>query len=89
MTVLLTGGTGYIGSHTATALSEAGHEVILLDNFCNSHRVILERLEKIVGKSVPCIEGDVRDTALVKRTLQEYGVEVVIHLQDSRPLASQ
>ena len=80
MTVLLTGGTGYIGSHTATALSEAGHEVILLDNFCNSHRVILERLEKIVGKSVPCIEGDVRDTALVKRTLQEYGVEVVIHL---------
>ena len=80
MKVLLTGGTGYIGSHTATALSEAGHEVILLDNFCNSHRAILERLEKIVGKSVPCIEGDVRDTALVKWTLQEYGVEVVIHL---------
>jgi UDP-glucose 4-epimerase len=80
LNVLLTGGAGYIGSHTATGLLEAGYDVVLLDNFCNSHRAILERIEKIVGKSVQCIDGDVRDTALVKKALQEYGVEVVIHL---------
>ena len=79
MNILLTGGTGYIGSHTAVALSEAGHEVVLLDNFCNSSPSVLERLQKILGKSLPCVECDVRDTALVVKILQDYKVDAVIH----------
>jgi UDP-glucose 4-epimerase len=50
MNILLAGGAGYIGSHNAVVLSQAGHEVVLLDNFCNSRKSVLERLEKILGK---------------------------------------
>jgi UDP-glucose 4-epimerase len=77
--ILLTGGAGYIGSHTAVVLSQAGHEVVLLDNFCNSRKSVLERLQKILGKALLCIEGDVRDTALVAKTLQDYKIDAVIH----------
>jgi UDP-glucose 4-epimerase len=77
--ILLTGGAGYIGSHTAVVLSQAGHEVVLLDNFCNSRKSVLERLQKILGKQLPCVEGDVRDTALVTKTLQDYKIGAVIH----------
>lgn len=79
MNILLTGGTGYIGSHTAVVLSAAGHEVILLDNFCNSQKEALVRLEKIIGKALVCIEGDVRDTALVQKTLEDHQIDAVIH----------
>lgn len=79
MNILLTGGAGYIGSHTAVVLSQAGHEVVLLDNFCNSRKSVLERLEKILGKVLPCIEGDVRNTALLTKMLQDYKVDAVIH----------
>ena len=79
MNILLTGGAGYIGSHTAVALSEAGHEVILLDNFCNSRKSVLGQLQKILGKALKCIEGDVRDTALVLQTLKNYNINAVIH----------
>jgi UDP-glucose 4-epimerase len=79
MNILLTGGAGYIGSHTAVVLAEAGHEVVLLDNFCNSKKSVLDRLEKILGKTLPCIEGDVRDTALVAKVLQDYKIDAVIH----------
>ena len=79
MNILLTGGAGYIGSHTAVVLSEAGHEVVLLDNFCNSRKSVLERLQKIAGKALPCVECDVRDTALVAKALQDYKIDAVIH----------
>ncbi len=79
MNILLTGGAGYIGSHTAVVLSQAGYEVVLLDNFCNSNPSVLERLQKILGKAVPCVEGDIRDTALVTKTLQDYKTDAVIH----------
>ncbi len=79
MNILLTGGAGYIGSHTAVALSEAGHEVVLLDNFCNSQKSVLDRLERILGEVLPCVEGDVRDTVLVTRILQDYKIDAVIH----------
>lgn len=79
MNILLTGGTGYIGSHTAVVLSQAGHEVVLLDNFCNSSPSVLERLEEILGKALPCIEGDVRDTDVVEKVLREYKIDAVIH----------
>jgi UDP-glucose 4-epimerase len=77
--ILLTGGTGYIGSHTAVVLSQAGHEVVLLDNFCNSSPSVLERLEKILGKALPCIEADVRETEVVEKVLREYKIDAVIH----------
>jgi len=77
--ILLTGGAGYIGSHTAVVLTQAGHEVVLLDNFCNSRKSVLERLQKILGKALPCVEGDVRDTALVTKALQDYKIDAVIH----------
>ena len=79
MNILLTGGAGYIGSHTAVVLSEVGHEVVLLDNFCNSSPSVLERLQKILGRALPCIEADVRDTDVVEKVLHEYRIDAVIH----------
>ena len=79
MNILLTGGAGYIGSHTAVVLSEAGHEVVIYDNFCNSDRSVLTRLEKILGKPLTCVEGDIRDTALLEKTFQQHKIEAVVH----------
>lgn len=79
MKILLTGGAGYIGSHTALALSEAGFTPIIYDNFCNSQKSVIKRLEKIIGKPITVIEGDVRDTAKLVQTLSEYQIESVIH----------
>ena len=79
MNILLTGGAGYIGSHAAVVLTEAGHQVIILDNFSNSHRGVLERLVEILGKAVLCVEGDIRDATLVKKVLQDYNVDAVMH----------
>ena len=79
MNILLTGGAGYIGSHAAVVLTEAGHQVVILDNFCNSQRSVLERLAKILGEAVPCVEGDIRNTALIKKTLKDYKIDAVMH----------
>ena len=79
MNILLTGGAGYIGSHTAVVLSQAGHEVVLLDNFCNSNPSVLDRLQKILGKALPCIEADVRDADVVEKVLREYKIDAVVH----------
>ena len=80
MNVLLTGGAGYIGSHAAVVLSQAGHKVTIFDNFCNSKESVLERLKKILGKELPSIEGDVRNTELVASVLQDYKIDAVVHL---------
>ena len=79
MNILLTGGAGYIGSHTAVVLSQAGHEVVLLDNFCNSRKSVLEQLQKILGKTLPCVEADLRDTDVVEKVLRDYKIDAVIH----------
>lgn len=79
MKLLLTGGTGYIGSHTAVALSQAGHEVVLLDNLSNSKASVLDRLQVILGRALAFEEADVRDTDQVIRCLQTHQVEAVIH----------
>jgi len=79
MNILLTGGAGYIGSHAAVVLTEAGHQVVILDNFCNSQRSVLERLARILGKTVTYVEADIRDTALVKKILKDYQIEAVMH----------
>jgi UDP-glucose 4-epimerase len=77
--VLLTGGNGYIGSHTAVVLSERGHQVVILDNFRNSEREVPARLRRLTGKSFPVIEADIRDTAAVSAALASYPIDAVIH----------
>jgi UDP-glucose 4-epimerase len=79
MNVLITGGAGYIGSHAFLALTEAGHTVIIFDNFSNSDRSIIGRLEKITGSKVFFIEGDVRCTQQLLDALLVYKIDSVIH----------
>jgi len=79
MNILLTGGTGYIGSHTAVALANAGHQVVLYDNLANSDASVVDRLEKITGARLPFVQGDIRSTDLLASTLESYGIETVIH----------
>ena len=80
MTVLLTGGTGYIGSHTALVLHKAGYQVLLLDNLCNSNIAVLDRLETISGHRFEFVQGDVRDANLLNLVFQKHRIEAVIHL---------
>jgi UDP-glucose 4-epimerase len=77
--ILLTGGLGYIGSHTAVNLIEARHEVVLFDNLSNSDASVLDLLEKISNKKITFVEGDVRDTELLSKTLKEHKIEAVMH----------
>ncbi len=79
MNILLTGGTGYIGSHTATVLADAGHQVVLYDNLSNSSADVVDRLQEITGQRMPFIEGDVRDVALLTDTLRQHDIDSVIH----------
>lgn len=78
-TVLVTGGAGYIGSHTAVALLEAGHEVVSLDNYSNSSPRALERVQRIAGRPLTAVEGDVRDAALLARLFAQHPFDGVIH----------
>lgn len=87
MNVLITGGAGYIGSHTFLALTEAGHTVIILDNFSNSERSIIGRLEAITGNEVFCVEGDVRCTELMVDALLTHKIDSVIHFAGLKAVA--
>ncbi len=77
--ILLTGGAGYIGSHTCVALVEAGFEPFILDNFANSHPAVLQRLQTISGREVVCERGDVLDTPWVTEVLRRHGPAGVLH----------
>lgn len=79
MKVLLTGGAGYIGSHTAVELLEEGHEVIIIDNFSNSRKEVLDYITQITGKDIIFYEGDVCDYEIVTRIFEEQAIDVVIH----------
>ncbi len=79
MTILLTGGTGYIGSHTAATLIEAGYDVILLDNLSNSTIDVVKKLETLVGKEVPFILGDIRNPGDIEMAFMESDIDCVIH----------
>ena len=79
MKILLTGGAGFIGSHTALVLLEAGHEVVVYDNLSNAFRESLLRVEALAGRSLAFVEGDIRDTARLRDTLTGHGVDAVIH----------
>lgn len=79
MNILLTGGTGYIGSHAAVEFVNSGHNVILYDNLSNSKIEVVDNLEKILGFKPHFIEGDIRDTEKLFNTLKDYSVDAVIH----------
>lgn len=78
-TILCTGGAGYIGSHTVAALVEAGFRPVILDNFANSHPVVLDRIERIAGVRPALEQGDVLDTAWVESVLRRHQPAGVIH----------
>ena len=78
-TILVTGGAGYIGSHTCIELQASGYEVLVLDNFSNSSPEALRRVEQISGKPLTLVEGDILDAELLARLFAEYAIEAVIH----------
>lgn len=79
MNILLTGGAGYIGSHTIVELDNAGHSVVVVDNFVNSNPESLRRVEKIIGKSILFYEADVRDRKTMDKVFEENRIDAVIH----------
>ena len=78
-TILVTGGTGYIGSHTVVQLLEAGNKVVILDNLCNSKREVVNRIEKITGRRPEFILGDIRDREILRSLLRAHQIDAVIH----------
>ena len=79
MAVLVTGGAGYIGSHTVVELLKAGQDVVVVDNFCNSHPVVLERIAQIAGRAPIFHELDVRDGAALAQVFSQHQIDSVIH----------
>ncbi len=78
--VLLTGGAGYIGSHIAVALVEAGFTPVILDDFSNSHPAVMDRLAALTGRALAVERGDVKDSSFVKSVLDRYRCQAVVHL---------
>lgn len=78
-TILVTGGAGYIGSHTCIRLLESGYRVVVLDNFSNSSREAVRRVEDIARHAVTLIEGDINDAALLDQLFQDHAIDAVIH----------
>ncbi|HQS99183.1 MAG: UDP-glucose 4-epimerase GalE [Hydrogenophilales bacterium 16-64-46] len=79
MNVLLTGGAGYIGSHTAVECLAAGHEVVVFDNLSNSSVKSLDRVARIAGRPVTFVEGDIRDRAALRALFAKHSIDAVVH----------
>ena len=79
MTILVTGGAGYIGSHTCVELLDQGYELVVVDNFSNSSRASLDRVAKITGKDVSLYEADILDKVSLRKIFSENEIEAVIH----------
>lgn len=79
MAILVTGGAGFIGSHTCVELLEAGKEVIVIDNLCNSKEESLNRVKQLTGKSVKFYKGDLLDEAFIEKVFSENQIDAVIH----------
>lgn len=79
MKILVTGGLGYIGSHTCVALLDAGHEVVVVDNLSNSKQSVFDRITRIVGRDFDFVPADVRDRAAMEAIFASQNIEAVIH----------
>ncbi|MBP5107602.1 UDP-glucose 4-epimerase GalE [Pseudomonas protegens] len=79
MRFLITGGAGYIGSHTVLELLQAGHEAVVLDNLCNSSMLSLQRVQQITGVAPVFVQGDVCDRAILDRIFTQYEIDGVLH----------
>ena len=87
MNVLVTGGAGYIGSHTCVELLNSGYGVVVIDNLCNSSRESLERVQELAGKSLTFYEGDVRDGDLLRKIFADHAIGCVIHFAGLKAVA--
>lgn len=79
MTILLTGGAGYIGSHTAVELLENGYDVVVVDNLCNSNKEAIKRIEEITGKSLTFHNTDIRNKEALGTIFEQHDIDAVIH----------
>ena len=79
MNILLTGGAGFIGSHTIVELFNAGHDVVVVDNLCNSQADVMDKVKEITGRIVPFYEADVRDKNAMNKIFEENKIDAVIH----------
>jgi len=79
MNILVTGGAGYIGTHTCVELLNAGHQLVIFDNFCNSFPEAVRRVEQISGKTVSLVEGDIRNRIALETALRQHHCQAVIH----------
>lgn len=79
MRILVTGGAGFIGSHTCVEMLEAGYDVVVVDNFSNSKPDALDRIRRITGKACTLYTGDVRDMQLMHRIFESEEIDAVIH----------
>ena len=77
--ILVTGGTGYIGSHTVVELMQTGYQIMIVDNLCNSKITVLDRIERIVGKRPGFVAADIRDKKSMQALFADYQFEAVIH----------
>ncbi len=85
--ILVTGGAGFIGSHTVVALHEAGFQPVIIDNLSNSDRSVLAGIKKIVGVDIPFYEGDYQDETLLTRIFDEHKIDGVIHIAAFKTVA--
>lgn len=79
MNILLTGGAGYIGSHTIIELDKKGHSVVVVDNLVNSNKEALRRVGEIIGKNIPFVQADVRDRVVMETVFSDNAIDAVIH----------
>ncbi len=77
--ILLTGGAGYIGSHTCVEMLNAGYDIVVVDNLCNSSEQSLQRIEQLTGKSVEFYQADIQDMSALKRIFTEHSISAVVH----------
>lgn len=87
MSIMVTGGAGYIGSHTVLSLLESGHEVVVLDNLTNASQESLYRVEVLTGKAVTFIEGDIRDPLCLDTLFAERDIDAVVHFAGLKAVA--
>jgi UDP-glucose 4-epimerase len=78
-TILITGGAGYIGSHACVEFLNAGYDIVVLDNLCNSSPESLQRVRELTGQDFPFIEGDIRDRAMLDKLFRDHDIDAVIH----------